>query len=52
MLVSTGSDDTNNTLALAFGVFVVGLVQLGSLLIMYNLNINMIPSNEMMEMQP
>lgn len=50
--ISTGPDDTNNTLALAFGVFVVCLVVFGSLLIMYNLNINMMPSKGMMEMQP
>jgi cytochrome o ubiquinol oxidase subunit IV len=39
--ISTGPDDTNNFLALAFGIFVVGLVVFGSMLIMWNLNANM-----------
>lgn len=34
------------------GIFVVGVVVFGSLLIMYNLNANMMPTNEMMQMQP
>jgi len=41
--ISTGPGDTNNFLALAFGVFVVGLVVFGSMLIMSNLNANMPP---------
>ena len=39
--ISSGPDDTNNFLALAFGVFVVGLIVFGSMLIMSNLNANM-----------
>lgn len=41
--LSSGPDDTNNFLALAFGVFVVALVVFGSMLIMANLNANMMP---------
>jgi cytochrome o ubiquinol oxidase operon protein cyoD len=39
--ISTGPGDTNNFLALAFGVFVVALVVFGSMLIMSNLDANM-----------
>ena len=41
--ISTGPGDANNILALAFGVFVVGLVVFGSMLIMANLDANMAP---------
>ena len=41
--ISSGPEDTNNFLALAFGVFVVGLVVFGSMLIMTNLNASMPP---------
>ena len=49
--ISSGPDDTNNFLALAFGMFVVGLVVFGSMLIMSNLNANMMPMDRLMEMQ-
>ena len=49
--VSSGPDDTNNFLALAFGIFVVGLVVFGSMLIMSNLNANMMPMERLMDMQ-
>jgi hypothetical protein len=39
--ITTGPDNTNNALALAFGVLIVGLVIAGSLWIMYHLNSNM-----------
>ena len=39
--VTTGPDNTNNVLALAFGVLVVGLVVLGSIWIMDHLSQNM-----------
>jgi cytochrome o ubiquinol oxidase subunit IV len=41
--ISSGPGDANNFLALAFGVFVVGLVVFGSMLIMANLDANMAP---------
>ena len=36
--ITTGSDNTNNVLALAFGVLIVALVMIGSLWIMAHLN--------------
>lgn len=48
--VTTGPDNTNNVLALAFGVLVVALVVLGSIWIMDHLAHNMMPSNQMMQM--
>jgi cytochrome o ubiquinol oxidase operon protein cyoD len=39
--ITTGPDNTNNILALAFGVMIVGMVVAGSLWIMYHLNANM-----------
>jgi cytochrome o ubiquinol oxidase operon protein cyoD len=41
--ITTGPDNTNNVLALAFGVLIVFLVVTGSLWIMANLNDNMTP---------
>jgi cytochrome o ubiquinol oxidase operon protein cyoD len=41
--ITTGPDNTNNVLALAFGVLIVFLVVTGSLWIMANLNDNMMP---------
>ena len=41
--LGSGSDSTNNILALAFGVLVVFLVIIGSVLIIANLNSNMMP---------
>jgi cytochrome o ubiquinol oxidase subunit IV len=48
--ITTGRDNTNNVLALAFGVLIVALVVAGSLWIMANLNANMMPSNELMNL--
>jgi cytochrome o ubiquinol oxidase subunit IV len=48
--ITTGSDSTNNVLALAFGVLIVALVLAGSLWIMSNLNANMMPSSELMDL--
>jgi len=39
--ITTGPDNTNNVLALAFGILIVFLVVTGSLWIMANLNSNM-----------
>ncbi len=49
--ISTGPDNTNNVLALAFGVLIVTLIVSGSLWIMANLNANMVPPSAIMEMQ-
>ena len=39
--VSSGPESTNNILALAFGVFIVGLVIFGSMIIMHSLDARM-----------
>jgi cytochrome o ubiquinol oxidase operon protein cyoD len=49
--IGTGPDNTNNVLALAFGVLIVTLIVAGSLWIMANLNANMMPPSAIMEMQ-
>jgi len=41
--ITTGPDNTNNVLALAFGVLVVFLIVAGSIWIMNNLKSNMMP---------
>jgi cytochrome o ubiquinol oxidase subunit IV len=50
--ISSAPDQTNNVLALAFGVFVVALIVFGSLIIMGNLNHAMLPMQRLMQMQP
>jgi cytochrome o ubiquinol oxidase operon protein cyoD len=49
--ITTGPDNTNNVLALAFGVLIVFLVIGGSLWIMANLSHNMMPMDQLMQMQ-
>lgn len=49
--VSSAPDQANNFLALAFGVFVTGLIVFGSIMIMAHLNHNMMPMDELMKMQ-
>ena len=49
--ITSAPDNTNNVLALAFGVLIVFLVVVGSLWIMTNLNDNMMPPPELMNMQ-
>jgi cytochrome o ubiquinol oxidase operon protein cyoD len=48
--ITTGPDNTNNILALAFGVLIVLLVLGGSLVIMANLNENMMVHTELMNL--
>jgi len=49
--ISSAPDQTNNFLALVFGVFIVALVIFGSLMIMANLNHNMMSMDQLMRMQ-
>jgi cytochrome o ubiquinol oxidase operon protein cyoD len=49
--ITTGADNTNNILALAFGLLIVFLVIGGSLWIISNLNHNMLPMDQIMRMQ-
>jgi cytochrome o ubiquinol oxidase operon protein cyoD len=49
--ITSGPDNTNNVLALAFGVLIVMLLMGGSLWIMANLNHNMMPMDQIMQMQ-
>ena len=49
--ITTGSDNTNNILALAFGVLIVALVMIGSLWIMAHLNHNLMSPEMMRRMQ-
>lgn len=48
--ISTGPDNSNNVLALAFGILIVFLVIAGSLVIMADLNEGMRPSPELMDL--
>ena len=48
--ITTGPDNTNNVLALAFGILIVLLVVAGSLLIMTNLNENMMAPADLMNL--
>jgi cytochrome o ubiquinol oxidase operon protein cyoD len=49
--LTTAPDNTNNILALAFGLLIVGLVIFGSVWIMAHLNHNLMPMQQMMQMQ-
>jgi cytochrome o ubiquinol oxidase operon protein cyoD len=49
--ITSGPDNANNVLALAFGVLIVILLMGGSLWIMTNLNHNMMPMDHIMQMQ-
>ena len=52
--VTTGPDNTNNVLALAFGLLVVFLIVVGSIWIMNHLHANMMPMpmEQLRQMQP
>jgi cytochrome o ubiquinol oxidase operon protein cyoD len=45
--ITSGPDNTNNVLALAFGVLIVFLVMIGTIWIMYHLATNMGPTPDM-----
>ena len=49
--ITSGPDNTNNVLALAFGVLIVFLVMIGTIWIMVHMNANMAPSPELMNLQ-
>ena len=49
--ITTGADNVNNIMALAFGVLIVLLIMLGSLWIMSHMNHNMLPMDQIMQMQ-
>ena len=48
--ISSAPDQTNNILALAFGIFVVGLLVFGSMIIIAHLNHNMMPMDRLMNL--
>ena len=49
--ITSGPDNTNNVLALAFGVLIVFLVMVGTIWIMAHMNANMAPRPELMNLQ-
>jgi cytochrome o ubiquinol oxidase operon protein cyoD len=49
--ITTGPDNVNNVMALAFGVLIILLLISGSLWIMAHLNQNMMPMEQIMQMQ-
>jgi cytochrome o ubiquinol oxidase operon protein cyoD len=49
--ITSGPDNTNNVLALAFGVLIVFLVMVGTIWIMAHMNANMSPGPEVMNLQ-
>ena len=49
--ITSGPDNTNNVLALAFGVLIVFLVMIGTIVIMSQMNANMAPDPTMMNLQ-
>ncbi len=49
--MTSGPDNVNNLMALAFGILIVMLLVFGSLWIMSNLNHNMMPMDGAMKMQ-
>jgi len=48
--ITSGPDNTNNVLALAFGALILFLVMIGTIWIMAHMNANMGPSPEMMNL--
>jgi cytochrome o ubiquinol oxidase operon protein cyoD len=49
--ITSGPDNTNNVLALAFGVLIVFLVMIGTIWIMAHMNANMAAPSELMNLQ-
>ena len=48
--ITSGPDNTNNVLALAFGVLIVFLVMVGTIWIMGHMNTNMMPDPSIMDL--
>ena len=48
--LTTSPDNTNNALALAFGVLIVSLVFFGSIWVMYHMHQNLVPAQALMQM--
>jgi cytochrome o ubiquinol oxidase operon protein cyoD len=49
--ITTGPDNTNNVLALAFGILIVFLVMIGTIGSMAHMNANMMPDPALMNLQ-
>ena len=49
--ITSGPDNTNNVLALAFGVLIVFLVMIGTIWIMTHMDANMMPDPTLMNLQ-
>ena len=49
--ITSGPDNVNNVLALAFGVLIVFLVMIGTIWIMAHMNANMMPGPEITNLQ-
>lgn len=49
--ITSGPDNANNVLALAFGVLIVFLVMIGTIWIMAHMNANMMPGPEITNLQ-
>ena len=49
--ITSGPDNTNNVLALAFGVLIVFLVMIGTIWIMSHMDANMMPDPGLMNLQ-
>ena len=49
--ITSGPDNTNNVLALAFGALIVFLVMIGTMVIMAHMNANMNAPSELMNLQ-
>ncbi len=50
--LTTAPDNTNNAMALGFGVLICGIIIFGSVWIMAHLNHNLMPMNQLLQMQP
>ena len=49
--LTTAPDNTNNALALGFGVLICGIIVFGSVWIMAHLNYNLMPMDQLLQMQ-